>query len=474
MFAINQTYQDNYLHQIVRLIRMCLSNFTILPNYFYLWVRMTILVLGINHKTASVGLREKVAFIESKRQIAFEQIHEQSLAKSVVILSTCNRTELYFHQPTVPPQEQSTENRAWREQCVTWFARIHQLDNDELQQSIYFKQNMDAARHLMSVACGLDSLVLGEPQILGQVKQAYQESEQFYLSLGTTISTNLARLFQKTFAAAKRVRTETDIGSSAVSVAYAACGLARQIFDNFTNLRFLLVGAGETIELVARYLTQHGAKNLIVANRTHIRAEMLAEKLNTPMQILSLSALQLGLNQADIVISSTGSSNVLIDKSMVEQAQKQRRFYPMLLIDIAVPRDIDERVGELDGVYAYSVDDLQNIIQQNLAQRQQAAEQAKLIIEEEAKSFFLWLKQQQSTSLIKHFRQNAEEIRLDLLEKAFLALSQGQESEKVLQELSYKLSNQLLHAPTQALQSMAKMGNVEGLQSFSHALKLEQ
>lgn len=435
---------------------------------------MTILALGINHKTATVSLREKVAFTESKRQLAFEQIRAEGLAESVVILSTCNRTELYLHLSSIPPQESHEENIAWRERCFRWFAAIHQLEHQELQDCLYFKQNFEAARHLMQVACGLDSLILGEPQILGQVKQAYQESEAVYQVLGESMSGTLSRLFQKTFAAAKRVRSETDIGASAVSVAYAACGLARQIFDNFSKLRFLLVGAGETIELVARYLIQHGAKNLIVANRTHIRAEMLAERLGAPMQILSLSALQLGLNQADVVISSTGSPDVLITKEMVGSAQKARRFSPMLLIDIAVPRDIDETAGELDSVYAYSVDDLQNIISQNLAQRQQAAEQAKEIIEEECKDFFAWLKQQQSSNLIKHYRQFAENTRLDLLEKALNALSQGQAADKVLNELSYKLMNQLLHSPTQALQSMAKEGNATGLQSFSQSLKIDQ
>lgn len=434
---------------------------------------MTILALGINHKTASVSLREKVAFVEPKRQQAFAQIQAQGLAESVVILSTCNRTELYFHQPDVPPQDDHPDNMAWREACVAWFAAIHQLELAELSQCLYFKQNLEAANHLMRVACGLDSLILGEPQILGQVKQAFQESELFYQSQGRAVSTTLSRLFQKTFSTAKRVRSETEIGASAVSVAYAACGLARQIFDNFSQLRFLLVGAGETIELVARYLVQHGAQNIMVANRTHIRAEMLAEKINAPMQILSLSALQLGLNQADVVISSTGSPDLLISREMVENAQKSRHFDPMLLIDIAVPRDIDEAAGELEGVYAYSVDDLQHIIQQNLAQRQQAAEQAKEIVQAEAKDFFAWLKQQQSSNLIKHYRQSAELLRLELLEKALNALQQGQDSEKVLHELSYKLTNQLLHAPTQALQSMAKNGNVKGLQSFSQALRLE-
>lgn len=435
---------------------------------------MTILALGINHKTASVGLRGKVAFDDQKRQLALSQIQQQDLAESVVILSTCNRTELYFHQPNITPREEEADNLKWREKCFNWFANIHQLDHDELRECIYFKQNMEAARHLMKVACGLDSLILGEPQILGQVKQAYHDSEHFYQKQHIGISSKLSRLFQRTFSTAKRVRSETEIGSSAVSVAYAACGLARQIFDDFGKLRFLLVGAGETIELVARYLIQHGAKNIMIANRTHIRAEMLAEKLNVPMQILSLSALQVGLNQADVVISSTGSPDTLISKEMVKEAQKQRQFDPMLLVDIAVPRDIDENAGDIDGVYSYSVDDLQNIIQRNLAQRQQAAKQAEMIVDEECKAFFEWLKQQQSSDLIKRYRQDAEAIRQELLTKAMQAIHSGQDSEKILNELSYKLTNSLLHIPTQALQSMAKEGNSKGLQSFSQALKAEQ
>ena len=432
---------------------------------------MTILALGINHKTASVNLRGKVAFDEQKRQLALLQVQQQNLAESVVILSTCNRTELYFHNSEITPQEESEENQAWRERCFEWFANIHQLEHTELRECLYFKQNMQAAQHLMRVACGLDSLILGEPQILGQVKQAYHASEDFYQTSGG-ISTKLSRLFQRTFATAKRVRTETDIGASAVSVAYAACGLARQIFDNFGKLRFLLVGAGETIELVARYLIQHGAKNIMIANRTAQRAEQLSEKLETPMQILSLSALQIGLNQADVVISSTGSPDTLITQSMVKEAQKNRQFAPMLLIDIAVPRDIDEKAGDVDAVYAYSVDDLQNIIQRNLAQRQQAAEQAAEIVDEECKAFFEWLKQQQSSDLIKRYRQDAEALRQELLAKAIQDLTLGRDSEKVLHDLSYKLTNHLLHAPTQALQEMAKKGNSQGLQSFSRALKL--
>lgn len=431
---------------------------------------MTLLVLGINHKTASVAVREKVAFSEEKRQLALQQIHQQDLAESAVILSTCNRTEIYLHHRQISPQE----CKQWQTNCTNWFANIHQLSVDELNKSIYTHQNQQAANHLMRVACGLDSLILGEPQILGQVKQAFQITEDYYQSLHLPISSELSRLFQKTFSTAKRVRTETNIGESAVSVAYAACSLARQIFESLRKLNILLVGAGETIELVSRHLLRHGVKKLMIANRTHERAERLVEKLasDTQIDVFALDELQTALNQADIVISSTGSPNVLIRQEMVKIAQKARHYAPMLLVDIAVPRDIDESVAKLDSVYHYSVDDLQDIIQRNLSQREQASEQAQEIIAQECADFFEWLKVRQFSNLIKHYRQDAEQTRQELLEKALLSLQNGENSEEILQELSYKLTNKLIHAPTQTMQAMMKSSNAEGLHAFSNALHL--
>ncbi|MDA3979280.1 glutamyl-tRNA reductase [Gallibacterium sp. AGMB14963] len=434
---------------------------------------MAILVLGINHKTATVALREKVAFNDEKRQIALQQLQSE-LAESAVIVSTCNRTEVYLHNRQISPVEQSEQNQQWITAIKLWFAQLHQLTTEELEQALYLQQNQQCVIHLMRVACGLDSLILGEPQILGQVKQAYQFSENFYQKNHTAISTELSRLFQKTFSTAKRVRTETEIGGNAVSVAYAACSLARQIFDSFKRLRILLVGAGETIELVSRHLFQHGAKHIMIANRTIANAQALAERVGGQMDILSLDQLQEGLNLADIVISSTGSSNILISKEMVQNAQKQRRFDPMLIIDIAVPRDVEESVSQLDAVYHYSVDDLQNIIQHNMQQRENAAEAAESIIQEECADFFLWLKLHQSSSLIKNYRQQAEQIRLELLDKAIISLQQGTDSEKVLQELSYKLMNRLLHVPTQVMQELVKSGETKGLQLFSKSLGLEE
>ena len=433
---------------------------------------MTILVLGINHKTASVALREKVAFSDEKRAFALRNIQQTELAKSAVILSTCNRTEVYLHNKRVSPQEA----QSWITQAVQWFATIHQLDLAELNRCIYIHENLPAVNHLMEVACGLDSLILGEPQILGQVKQAYQMSEEYYQHEHQSISGELSRLFQKTFATAKRVRTETNIGESAVSVAYAACSLARQIFESLRELTILLVGAGETIELVSRHLLRHGVKNIVIANRTLARAETLLDKLERPqnIQAIGLERLQEGLNQADIVISSTGSPTVLITQTMVEMAQQQRDYKPMLLVDIAVPRDIEESAAELDSVYHYTVDDLQNIIQHNLSRREQASEQAKEIIRQECQDFFEWLKLHQFSNLIRKYRENADQTRQVLLERALNAIQQGEDAELVVQELSYKLMNKLIHSPTQAMQTMVKNGNATGLQMFSKALGMEQ
>ena len=432
---------------------------------------MTLLVLGINHKTASVSVREKVAFSNEKRELALQQIYRQNLAEGAVILSTCNRTEVYFHHRQISPQE----CEKWLHNAAQWFADIHQLSLAELNPSIYTYQNQQAANHLMRVACGLDSLILGEPQILGQVKQAFQITEDYYQAAHLPLSTELSRLFQKTFSTAKRVRTETNIGESAVSVAYAACSLARQIFESLRNLNILLVGAGETIELVSRHLLRHGVKKLMIANRTRERAVQLVEKLATETQIdvFGLDELQYALHQADIVISSTGSPNVLITQDMVKQSQKVRHYAPILLVDIAVPRDIDETVAELDSVYHYTVDDLQDIIQRNLNQRELASEQAQEIISQECHDFFEWLKVHQFSNLIKYYRQDSERIRQELLEKAQLSLQNGELAEDILQELSYKLMNKLIHVPTQTMQAMMKSSNAEGLHAFSNALHLD-
>lgn len=339
---------------------------------------MTLLALGINHKTAPVSLRERVTFSPESMDQALNSLLQQPLVQGGVVLSTCNRTELYL---SVEQQENL------HEQLTAWLCNYHKLSPDDVRQSLYWHHGNDAVRHLMRVASGLDSQVLGEPQILGQVKKAFAESQR-----GQSLSSELERLFQKSFSVAKRVRTETEIGASAVSVAFAACSLARQIFESLSELHVLLVGAGETIELVARHLREHQVKHMIIANRTRERAQSLASEVGA--EVITLPEIDARLADADIIISSTASPLPIIGKGMVERALKTRRNQPMLFIDIAVPRDIEPEVGKLSNAYLYSVDDLQAIIQHNMAQRQAAAVQAESIVQQESMNFMTWLRAQ--------------------------------------------------------------------------------
>lgn len=418
---------------------------------------MTLLALGINHHTAPVSLRERVNFAPESVELALDSLLQQPLVQGGVVLSTCNRTELYL----------SVEQQPFsRQHLLSWLCDYHQLPQQEVEKSLYWYQGDEVVSHLMRVASGLDSLVLGEPQILGQVKQAFATSQR-----GHSLSAELERLFQKSFSVAKRVRTETDIGANAVSVAFAACTLARQIFESLATLNVLLVGAGETIELVARHLNAHGVKNMMIANRTYERAQVLAQQVGA--EVLTLTDIDTRLSQADIVISSTASPLPIIGKGMVERALKLRRNQPMLFVDIAVPRDIEPEVGNLANVYLYSVDDLHNIIQSNVAQRKIAAQQAEVIVEQESANFMAWLRAQQAVESIRHYRAQAEQIRAEMTAKALQTIQQGADVEQTLQELTQRLTNRLTHAPTKSLQQAASDGDVERLQLLRDSLGLE-
>lgn len=419
---------------------------------------MTLLALGINHKTAPVSLRERVTFSPETLDQALSSLLQQPLVQGGVVLSTCNRTELYL---SVEQQENL------QEQLVKWLCDYHHLSEDEVRKSLYWHHDNEAVSHLMRVASGLDSLVLGEPQILGQVKKAFAESQN-----GQAVSGELERLFQKSFSVAKRVRTETDIGASAVSVAFAACTLARQIFESLSDVNVLLVGAGETIELVARHLHQHNVRHMMIANRTRERAQSLATEVNA--EVISLQDIDSRLAEADIIISSTASPLPIIGKGMVERALKARRNQPMLMVDIAVPRDIEPEVGKLANVYLYSVDDLHSIIQNNLAQRKAAAIQAETIVEQESSNFMAWLRSQGAVEIIRDYRSRADIIRADAQAEALAAIAQGADVEAVIHELAHKLTNRLIHAPTRSLQQAASDGDVERLQILRDSLGLGQ
>ncbi|MEQ9881292.1 glutamyl-tRNA reductase [Pectobacterium brasiliense] len=418
---------------------------------------MTLLALGINHKTAPVSLRERVVFSPDKLGVALDSLLQQPLVQGGVVLSTCNRTELYL---SVDEQENQ------REQLIRWLCEYHQLRPEEVNGSLYWHQDNAAVSHLMRVASGLDSLVLGEPQILGQVKKAFAESQR-----GHSLSSELERLFQKSFTVAKRVRTETDIGASAVSVAFAACTLARQIFESLSDVTVLLVGAGETIELVARYLREHKVQKMVIANRTRERAQVLAAEVGA--EVITLAELDEQLVQADIVISSTASTLPIIGKGMMERTLKARRNQPMLMVDIAVPRDIEPEVGKLPNVYLYSVDDLHAIIQHNLAQRKAAAVQAESIVQQESSDFMAWLRAQSAVETIRDYRAQADELRAEMTAKALAAIQQGNDVEAVIQELTHRLTNRLIHAPTKSLQQAARDGDQNRLQILRDSLGLD-
>lgn len=420
-------------------------------------ITMTLLALGINHKTAPVALRERVSFTPDTLDQALNSLLSQPMVQSGVVLSTCNRTELYLSV------EQQTD---LQEQLVRWLCEYHDLREEDVRNSLYWHQDNAAVSHLMRVASGLDSLVLGEPQILGQVKKAHADSSRDH-----ALSSELERMFQKTFSVAKRVRTETEIGASAVSVAFAACSLARQIFESLSSVSVLLVGAGETIELVARHLREHSVRKLMIANRTRERAQLLADEVGA--EVIGLADIETRLADADIIISSTASPLPIIGKGMVERALKARRNQPMLLVDIAVPRDVEPEVGKLANAYLYSVDDLQAIIEQNMAQRKAAAVQAESIVVQESGEFMAWLRAQSAGETIREYRAQADDVRAELQDRALAALRQGADAEKVLQELAHKLTNRLIHAPTKSLQQAARDGDSERLQILRDSLGLE-
>ncbi|PRO68641.1 glutamyl-tRNA reductase [Alteromonas gracilis] len=398
---------------------------------------MTLLALGINHKTAPVALREKVAFTPDSLVEALASLKKLQGVDESVIVSTCNRTELYVNTQDDSGQE-----------LLQWLSDFHHLDVEEIANNSYVLAQEEAVKHIMRVASGLDSLILGEPQILGQVKQAFGDAKHSGM-----INSEFDKLFQHTFSVAKRVRSETDIGANAVSVAYAAVQLAKHIFAELPKRSVLLVGAGETIELVAQHLKEQGVRSLAVANRTIARAEALAETLDA--NVFTLSQVPEHLKDFDIVISSTASQLPLIGKGMVEKALKQRKNMPMFLVDLAVPRDIESEVNELGDAYLYTVDDLQHIVQKNLENREQAAKEAEKLIERQAGDYMTWKQSQQSIDLVRQYRQKGMAQRDDIVEKAKAQLAEGKNAETVLEEMAYKLTNALMHSTTLALREAA-------------------
>jgi glutamyl-tRNA reductase len=415
---------------------------------------MTILALGLNHTTAPVAIRERVTFGPDIVVGALRNLCELRGVNEGVILSTCNRTEVYCS---------ATEDAI--EDIREWIGGFHGLMINDISPYLYQHEGDQAVSHLLSVASGLDSLVLGEPQILGQVKSAYQTA----CDAGHT-GKILRRLFQHAFSTAKQVRTDTAIGDSPVSVAFAAVSLARQIFSDISQQTALLIGAGETIELAARHLHQHGVGNIIVANRTVSRARDLAEQFNG--YAIGLTELPVHLPEADIVIASTASPLPVLGKGTVERALKTRRHRPIFMVDIAVPRDIEPEVGELRDVYLYTVDDLEEVIQENLKSRQDAAEQAREIIEFQVGEFREWLGSLDAIDLIADYRASAENARDEVLDKALRLLHSGKDPQEVVAFLAHTLTNKLLHTPSAQLRNAGSTGQHELLEAANTLFQL--
>lgn len=390
---------------------------------------MTLLAFGINHTTAPLALRERVSFAPEQLQSAMQAACAQAGLNEVAILSTCNRTEIYA----------ATEGDA--EAIQQWLVAHTAIEAGELAGSCYCYQGQDAVRHMMKVAGGLDSLVLGEPQILGQMKSAFAEAKD-----AGTLGAELHGVFQQVFNIAKRVRTETAIGENPVSVAYAAVSLAQQIFSNLKQDTALLIGAGETIELVARHLAEQGIRKMIVANRTLDRAQRLAREFDA--EAILLADIPEQLHRADIVISSTASQLPLLGKGAVESALKKRKHKPMFMLDIAVPRDIEEQVGELDDVYLYTVDDLHAVIDENKKSRVAAADQAEEIINQGVELFLRQQRALDAVGTVKAYRHKAEQLRDQELQKALRNLQAGGNPEQILQQFARNLTNKLIHSPT--------------------------
>ncbi|MFC3606886.1 glutamyl-tRNA reductase [Stutzerimonas tarimensis] len=406
---------------------------------------MAFIALGINHKTASVDVRERVAFTPEQMVEALHQLCRVTPTREAAILSTCNRSELYLQQ-----------DQPETEAVLAWLASFHRLRLEDLKACTYVHHGDAAVRHMMRVAAGLDSLVLGEPQILGQMKSAYAIARE-----AGSVGPLLGRLFQATFSTAKTVRTDTAIGENPVSVAFAAVTLARQIFSNLDRSQALLIGAGETITLVARHLHEQGIKRIVVANRTLERASSLAEQFGA--HAILLADIPDELANSDIVISSTASQLPILGKGAVEQALKRRRHKPMFMVDIAVPRDIEAQVGELDDVYLYTVDDLHDVVAENLKSRQGAAQAAEELVSVGAEEFMLRLRELAAVDVLRAYRQQAERLRDEELQKAQRLVAAGADPSEVMAALARGLTNKLLHAPSVQLKKFSAEGRIEAL-----------
>ena len=394
---------------------------------------MAVITLGLSHHTAPVEARGRLAFTDAELPAALVRLKGLAGVHEAAILSTCNRTEIV----TVTDPENEGRLR-------DWWRREREVELALVEQHSFVHRDHSAVLHSLRVAAGLDSLVVGEPQILGQMKQAYATAQS-----EKTLGPVLTRLFQHSFAVAKKVRTDTEIGAHPVSAAYAAVQIAKRIFSDFSRQTALLIGAGETIRLFARHLRGQGIGRLIVANRSLENAEKLARELGA--FAITLDDLPGHLAEADLVVSSTAARGLIVSRTLMEAALAKRRRKPVFLIDLAVPPDLDPKIRELSDCYLYTVDDLRSVITENLKARGVAAEQAEAMLVDHASEFGRWMESRDAAPTIRALRQQARGYRDEVLEKARRKLAGGESAETVMQFVADTLANKLLHAPSAAL-----------------------
>ena len=413
---------------------------------------MPLYALGLNHATAPVKVREQVAFQPDTLGVALRDLIAQPSVKEAAILSTCNRTEVYFSAADAAPVER-------------WLESFHRVPSDSLHPYVYTLPQDRAVSHAFRVASGLDSMVLGEPQILGQMKHAVRSAEA-----AGALGLILNRLFQRTFAVAKDVRTNTDIGSASISMAAAAVKLAERIYPSLADQRLLLIGAGEMIDLAAAHFAAKHPKSITVANRTLERGEQLAGRFGA--NAITLNELPERLAQFDMIVTSTASSLPILGKGLLERAIKSRRHEPMFIVDLAVPRDVEPEAADLDDVVLYSVDDLANIVKDNLQIRVDALAQAEAMIAEQAQGFLRWLDGRSVVPTLTALQGHHESLRAAELERARKLLAGGAAPEQVIEQLARGLTNKFLHAPAQALTRAGDAERVQLLAMLHHIYQL--
>jgi glutamyl-tRNA reductase len=415
---------------------------------------MSFFALGVNHQTASVELREQVAFNPEKlKALLLQQSNHQDL-NDMVVVSTCNRTEVYAMAESA-------------DMVLDWLAQKNGIDVKQLLNHVYRYENAQAVTHLMRVASGLDSLMLGEPQIMGQVKSALNLAKE-----SDVVSPNLNRIFEYAFYAAKRVRSETAVGSHAVSMGYAVAQLALQVFSNPEKLTVMVVAAGEMNSLVAKHLAEMGVAKILICNRGRERAEKLAQEIahRVEVEIIPFTELAANLHRADVISSCTGSLHQVISYADVKTALKKRRYQQMLMVDLAVPRDIESKVETLDGVYLYGVDDLQTVIDENLAQRRQAAVEAEVMVNQLATQLITQQKVSQAGSTIHQYRQYGDELRKVELEQALSRIQSGEDAAIVMQDFAHRLTNKLLHPTSILLREAAQAEDPSYFEEMKNSL----